>query len=137
MANVRVDCFFYGLFMDPDVLRENGVAPTAPRHAYSEDHRLRIGARATLVRSPGDRAYGMIFALTHDELERLYSAPGLEQYRAETISVTTFEGERLDVSCYNLSVPPGPGVGSSEYAERLRAVLAKLGFPSEYVASVG
>ena len=137
MTNGRVDCFFYGLFMDTEVLREAGVAPLAPRRAYAQDYDLRIGRRATLIRAPGHRAYGMIFGLSEHELERLYSAPGLEQYRAEAISVTTLEGEQLVVSCYNLPVPPAPGEGNPDYATRLRAVLTKLGFPSEYVASVG
>jgi hypothetical protein len=122
--------------MDTDVLREIGVIPTTPRRAYADDYGLRIGRRATLAHSPGHRAYGMIFALTADELERLYSAPGLEEYRSETISATTFEGEQLDVSCYNLPVPPTPGEGNPDYAARLRVVLTKLGFPSEYIASV-
>jgi hypothetical protein len=82
VADRRVDCFFYGLFMDGDVLRENGVTPTAPRRAYAEDYGLRIGERATLERSSGHRAYGMISGLTESELERLYSASGLGQYRA-------------------------------------------------------
>lgn len=122
--------------MDSDVLRENGVMPTAPRRAYAEDYGLRIGERATLEQSSGHRAYGMIFALTESELERLYSAPGLEQYRAESISVMTFKGERLEVSCYNLPVPPPRGEGNPDYAARLRAVLTKLGFPAEYVVTV-
>src|SRR2546430_16810355 len=83
MTDRRIDAFFYGLFMDVDVLRESKVAPSNPRRAYVADFALRIGQRATLLPAAGARAYGMLIALTHRELERLYTAPGLEQYRPE------------------------------------------------------
>lgn len=136
MTDRRIDGFFYGLFMDSDVLRDNQVVPVNPRRAYVDGYALRIGRRATLVPSPGARAYGMIFALTHGELERLYSAPGLEQYRPEAMLVQPFEGERLPALCYNLLEAPQPDEANSEYAARLRAVLSRLEFPLEYVASV-
>ena len=53
MSDRRIDTFFYGLFMDIDILREGGVAPINPRRAYVEDLALRIGRRATLVPSAG------------------------------------------------------------------------------------
>jgi hypothetical protein len=80
MSDRRIDAFFYGLFMDREILREAGVAPINPRRAYVEEFALRIGQRATLVPAAGARAYGMLFALTHSELDRLYIAPGFEQY---------------------------------------------------------
>ena len=82
MSDRRIDAFFYGLFMDLGVLREGGVAPINPRRAYVNDFALRIGQRATLLPSAGARAYGMLFALTHAELDRLYAAPGLDAYSA-------------------------------------------------------
>jgi Gamma-glutamyl cyclotransferase, AIG2-like len=136
MTNRRVDGFFYGLFMDGDLLRESGVAPVDPRRGYADGYALRIGRRATLVPSPEGRAYGMVFALTHRELERLYSAPGLEEYQPEAILVRLLEGGELPALCYNLSQPPQPGEANSEYSTRLRAALSRLGFPPEYVESV-
>ncbi len=78
----------------------------------------------------------MIFALTHDELERLYTAPGLEEYRPEAILVHLLSGEALPALCYNLRQAPGADEANEEYAARLRATLTRLGFPPEYVASV-
>jgi Gamma-glutamyl cyclotransferase, AIG2-like len=137
MSDRRIDGFFYGLFMDSDLLRESGVAAENPRRGYADGYALRIGRRATLIPSPEGRAYGMVFALTHRELERLYSAPGLEEYRPEAILVRLLEGGELPALCYNLREPPQPGEANPEYAARLRAALSKLGFPSQYVASVG
>ena len=65
MSERRVEAFFYGLYMDIDVLREAGVAPLAPRKAYVDGFALRIGRRATLLPSAGTRAYGMLYTVTH------------------------------------------------------------------------
>jgi hypothetical protein len=78
----------------------------------------------------------MVFEITHDELERLYSAPGLEQYQPEAILVQTFDGDTVAALCYTLSEVPQPGEANAEYAVRLRAVLSKLEFPQDYVASI-
>jgi len=136
MGSRLVDGFFYGLFMDADVLREAGTRPANFRRAHVEDFALRIGQRATLVPSPGARAYGMLIALTHADLDRLYGAPGLEMYRPEAVLARPFEGEAVPALCYNLVEAPEPHERNADYAKRLRSVLERLGFPAEYVASV-
>jgi hypothetical protein len=136
MSDRRIDVFFYGLFMDIDILREAGVAPLNPRRAYVDDFALRIGQRATLVPSAGSRAYGMLFALTRSELERLYTAPGLEQYRAEAVLAQSLEGKPAPALCYNLREAPQAHERNPEYAARLQRALRKLDFPQEYIESV-
>jgi hypothetical protein len=136
MPDRFVDAFFYGLFMDVDVLRESQVTPVNPRPAYVEGFSLRIGKRATLVPSPGGRAFGMLISLTHRELARLYSGPGLEQYLPEAVLVRTLAGEQSAALCYNLPDAPLPDERNPEYAVRLQAVMRKLNFPPEYVASI-
>jgi gamma-glutamyl AIG2-like cyclotransferase len=132
----RIDAFFYGLFMDAEVLRANAVVPADPRRAYVENFALRIGARATLIPSTGARAYGMLIALTHVELERLYAAPGLEDYRAEAVLARPLDGHPTAALCYNLREPPGRHERNAEYAARLQRVLSRLDFPPEYVSAL-
>jgi hypothetical protein len=132
----QIDGFFYGLFMDAEVLRQAGTKPSNFRRAHVADFALRIGKRATLIPSPGARAYGMLISLTHAELERLYSAPGLESYRAEAVVAHSDEGEAVPALCYNLVQAPEPDERNPEYAARLRSVLEELGFPVEHVDSV-
>ena len=136
MTSRRVDGFFYGLFMDSDILAESGIVAASPRHAYVDDYALRIGRRATLIPTAGARAYGMVFALSHNDLDTLYTAPGLEQYRPEAVLAHTLQGEAAPALCYNLREAPGPDEANAEYAARLRAALEKLGFPPDYIASV-
>lgn len=136
MTGQRIEGFFYGLFMDKTVLLEQGVEPELRCHAYVDDYELRIGERATLVHKRGARAYGMVIALTHDDLDLLYGAPGLEEYRPEPIVARTLAGETLPALCYNLRLPPASDEANADYAQRLREVLGKLGFPPDYIASV-
>ncbi len=136
MSPRRVDGFFYGLFMDADVLQSLQVNPTEPRRGYAEGYALRIGRRSTLVPAEGARAYGMVFALTHEELHRLYSPPGLQEYRPEALLVKTLEDETLPALCYNLDPETTPQAPNPEYAAKLRQALTRLDFPAEYVDSI-
>lgn len=136
MNDRRIDAFFYGLFMDREILREAGVAPINPRRAYFEEFALRIGQRATLIPSAGARVYGLLFSIARSDLDRLYAAPGLEQYRPEAILARPLEGTPTPALCYNLREAPRPDERNPEYAARLQRVLTNLDFPAEYVASV-
>jgi len=137
MSPRRIDCFFYGLFMDVRVLREAGAEPADPRRASVDDFALRLGRRATLVPAPGFRAYGMLIALTHAELDRLYGAAGLESYRPEAVLAGPFDGEPVPALCYNLVEPPASDERNPDYATRLRSVLEELGFSDDYVKTIG
>ena len=136
MTDPTVDVFFYGLFMDQTLLRSKGIAASDPRPASVEGFGLRVGKRATLVPARDERSYGMVMRLTQRDLNELYSAPGLEQYQPEKITCTTFTGEVVSALCYNLPQAPAPDEVNEEYAAQLRAVLAELGFPAEYVEGV-
>jgi hypothetical protein len=132
----QIDAFFYGLFMDESILRNGGVVPANPRRAYVNDFALRIGQRATLMPHTGARAFGMLMALTHADLQSLYGAPGLEHYRPEAVLAHQLQGSGIPALCYNLPEAPHPGERNLEYALRLQGILESLGFPREYIDSI-
>lgn len=132
----KIDVFFYGLFMDEDLLRSKGVTPTNLRPASVFGFQLRIGKRATLVPSPTDRVYGLLASLSHAELERLYSEPSVQAYRPEAVLANLSNGEVLAALCFNLPEPPSAEERNVEYAARLRALAERLNFPAEYIASI-
>jgi hypothetical protein len=136
MDKRRIDGFFYGLFMDGDVLKGQSVTALNPRKAYVDDFELCIGRRSTLVPNEGARSYGVVYALTHEDLDRLYSSPGLREYYPEAVIATTLESQSLPALCYNLREKPGRHEANPEYAEELRAVLARFSFPSDYIESI-
>lgn len=136
MDESLIDGFFYGLFMDKAVLLAAGVRPTNFRRAYVDDFKMVIGDRATLVRCEGARSYGMVVSLSASDLNKLYAAPGLEGYFAEKVAVNLLEGGAVETVCYNLADPPKEDEKNHQYAQRLSAVLAKLAFPEQYIASI-
>lgn len=136
MSARRITVFFYGLFMDADLLRSKGVAAARIRRAGVQNFALVIGRRATLVPLKGARSYGVLMDLTHDELAMLYSSSDLQCYHPEALVAQTFDAESVPALCYNLSEPPGPEDRNSAYAAQLRAVLAKLDMPRDYIDSI-
>jgi gamma-glutamyl AIG2-like cyclotransferase len=132
----RVPVFFYGLFMDPDLLRTKGVDPVNVQPAHVTGMRLRIGQRAALEESPEDSTYGFLMELTHSELERLYAESSLAVYRPEAVLAELPDGSSMAALSYNLPVAPAPGERNAEYAAKLRALAVRLGLPSHYCASL-
>jgi hypothetical protein len=133
---MAVDAFFYGLYMDETVLAGIGVAPRNPRKARADGYALKIGKRATLVKAPGSIAWGMVYALTPDDLAKLYSGPGLEVYRPEEIEVALENRAIIPARVYNLPHAPAADERNPEYAEKLKAAMTRLGFPAEYIARI-
>ena len=113
----RIDVFFYGLFMDDGILREKGVHPENRRMAFVENFSLVIGARATLVPCPSRTAHGVLFSLTHSEVDTLYSEASVSVYRPEAVSAQLADGSVIPALCFNLPVPPSP----FRYASEIRS----------------
>ncbi|MBZ2167424.1 gamma-glutamylcyclotransferase family protein [Marinobacter sp. F4216] len=119
--------FFYGLYMDPEILRAKGVEPRNPRKAIAPGYRLRVGNLATLLRDESSRAAGIVYDLTHDEVSTLYWGGGLDTYVSEALTVETEAGDSLAVLCCNLLVPPANDESNPEYLEKLIRRMGELG----------
>ncbi len=133
----RIDVFFYGLFMDADALRAQGFDPRAPRLARVDDMALRLGARATLVPASGGVVHGVLMALTHAEVERLYAEPSVAAYRAEPVMAVLKDGSSVAALCFNLPDAPAAGTSNADYAAKLAVVTRRLGLPEDYIAKLG
>jgi hypothetical protein len=136
MASRRADVFFYGLFMDQDLLRSKGLAPEAAEVASVSGYVLRIGQRAALVPQASGLVHGVVMSLALSELERLYSEPGLQAYTPVAVLAGLASGGTIAALCYNLIDPPSPSERNPDYAAKLQAVARKVGLPAEYVASL-
>lgn len=132
----KVDIFFYGLFMDEDVLKEKGCTPTNVRIASVHGFALCIGQRATLIPNSDSLVHGLVMSLSHDELHALYSDTSVSMYRPEAVLAQLSSGEVIPALCFNLPLPPGPDERNAEYAARLQALTRRLRFPEEYVSSI-
>ena len=128
-----IDVFFYGLYMDPDVLKAKGVNPRNPRKGVVKGYQLRVGNMATLLKAPTAEAQGIIYALTHDELNRLYWSAGLDAYVAEALLAQTEAHQEIAVLCCNLLVPPEAEEKNPEYLSKLLQCMKKLGLTEPIV----
>lgn len=124
------DIFFYGLYMDPEILEEKGVVPRNPRVASVENYQLRIANKATLLRVPGATAHGLVYALTHAEIHCLYWGAGLHAYAAEALLARVGQ-EQLAVLCCNLTQAPESHESNPQYSRNLATVMKKLGVPCD------
>ena len=132
----RVTVFFYGLFMDESLLREKGLSPAGRRPACVENFRLVIGGRATLVPSAGGEVHGVLFSLTHAEVDALYSEASVSAYRPEALCAQLADGTAVPALCFNLTAEPPAGERNPRYAAQLRRLAARLGLPPDYVSSI-
>jgi hypothetical protein len=132
----RIDLFFYGLFMDEAVLREKGMNPGNRRIASVENFCLIIGDRATLVPCADGTVHGVVFLLTHSEVDALYSEASVSVYRPKAVSARLANGSVISALCFNLPKPPSTNERNPEYVAKLRRVADRVGLPSGYVSSI-
>ena len=127
--------FFYGLFMDGDLLKEKGLKPLSPRLAYVTGYGLRIGERATLEKSASERAYGSVIELSKEELEILYGDKSVADYIPEQLVATDLQGRSIAAVSYILPMDKLSG-SNEEYAISLAIAARKIGLPEEYIGEI-
>jgi hypothetical protein len=128
----HVNIFFYGLFMDMGMLQQRGLTPHNPQVARLDGYDLDIRERATLIRKAGARVYGIVTALTHEEIATLYADPSVRDYRPEAVAVTLADGRQMPAWCFTLPQVTGAHRNTA-YAVRLAEVAKALAFPGDYV----
>lgn len=127
--------FFYGLFMDEKLLAAKGIKPANPRVGFVDGYALIIGDRATLVRRPNGRSYGVLMDIASHEAAELYAEDSVADYVPEPVSVEFRDGTQVEATCYNL--PGGAAHATNEvYAESLLKVAKRLGFPESYIDQI-
>lgn len=133
---MRINVFFYGLFMDAELLRSKGAVPQNQILAQLQGYSIRIGNRATLIPEANKSVYGVLMSLTHHEIDFLYAEESLKAYRPEPVIVHTKDKKTLPALCFNLIQPPATHERNDEYARKLKLVAAQLELPEEYVNSI-
>jgi hypothetical protein len=131
----KVWTFFYGSYMNFDVLKEVEIVLEDWEVARLAGYDIRIEPRANLVRSDRDSVYGIVAAATHGELERLYAhAQDVlgELYLPFAVMVETRDGRWRPALCYLCPAmvprPPDPA-----YVERIIGPAREYAFPDWYV----
>ena len=130
-----MEVFFYGLFMDKDILIKNGINPSNPRRGYLNNYTLKIGNRASLIQCKNEKAYGIIMEVNDEQITKLYAEKSVADYVPEKVKIVTESNEHIIATCYNL--PPELLTGTNElYAKSLYELANKLNFPEEYLDKI-
>ena len=127
-----VTVFFYGLFMDEDLLRSQGLTPGNGQIAEIREHDIRIGRRAYVIMEPDVSLWGVVFDLPMDQVKKLYSGPGVQDYRPVSVRALTQGGETVEAQCYNLPEGDKPR-DDDRYLYMLIALCQRLDFPDIYI----
>ena len=129
--------FFYGLFMDVDLLAQQAFETRTIGTAKLPGFELRIGDRATLLPCKDAVSYGVLVDMPDDDLRRLYSGPGVAGYRAETVKARLLADASEHVAqCYNLPADRLEDAVNVAYARRLARLVKRLDFPAGYAAQI-
>jgi len=132
----KVWVFFYGSYMNRDVLAEIGIKLEDLEVARLAGWHIQIHPRANVVRAETSSVHGILTRATHDELTRLYAhAKDVlgEVYLPEAVVVETRLGTWRPALCYVCPEmaprPPDPA-----YVDRIVDAACEHGLPADYVA---
>lgn len=136
VGEIKVTVFFYGSYINLDVLREVGLVPESYEVASLSGFDIEIRPLANLIRSDRCTVYGIVTAATHAELERLYQHAehvlgGI--YLPEAVVCRPASGRTVPARCY---ISPGmePNPADLDYVDRIVGPARSYGFPDWYIA---
>jgi hypothetical protein len=136
VAEPKVWVFFYGSYINLDVLREVDLVPDQWEVAQLHGFDIRIQPRANLVPSQEHSVYGIVATVSHAELTRLYAhARDVlgEVYLPQAVLVQNLAGLWRPALCY-LCPEMVPRPADNAYIERITRPARRLGFPEQYIA---
>ena len=130
----KVWTFFYGSFMNPEVLAKADVWPDEAQMARLDGWDLKIAPRATLIPAAGRSVFGVLAQLTHPDIEKLYTRDwfGFGTYLPEAVLVADSAGRSLPALSYIAWETEG-GTPGAEYLEKMVTIARHHGFPDWYI----
>ncbi len=135
MSDKLVRTFFYGSYINSEVLKQLNFTAIEPETAKLYGYDIVIKPIANLIKSDGGCVYGILASSTHSELNRLYSLTkeifGVE-YLPEPVLVETINGKFVPALCY--ICPEIKEVqATNEYVDKIFHPAKKSGFPQWYL----
>lgn len=135
MSDVTV--FFYGWFMDPELLTQQGLSPSTPLVAKLPDYKFILGQRASMIPSSDETAWGTVMTLNQDELTNLYAEPSVNEYKPVEVVCVDEDQNKISAVTYILPLDyPHMPPQSSDYARKLHNICIKLELPRQYTNKI-
>lgn len=135
MREPQIWTFFYGSYMNFEVLGEVNYIPKKWEIARLSGFEILIRPRANLVRSDQHSVYGVLATGTHAELGRLYAhARDVlgETYLPEAVLTEALDGRLRPALCYICPVMI-PTPANNDYVDRIVIPARQYRFPGWYI----
>jgi hypothetical protein len=135
MADTAVWTFFYGSYINFEVLKEVDLAPEHFAIARLNGYDIRIQPLANLVPSDQHCVYGITATATHAELDRLYThAQDVlgSIFLPEAVIIQTQRGSLRPVLCY-IGHEMDPAPATNDYIDGIVNPAHAYGFPKWYI----
>ncbi len=139
MSEYPVNVFFYGSYMNFAVLKEVDINEREFTVGSISGFALTISPLANLIRQTQGVVYGILTALTHMELERLYQEHARGklggQYLPDAVVVSMPNGIHTPALCY-ISHNMKEGKADPAYIDRILKPAREYGFPAWYLDTI-
>lgn len=135
MRDTGVTVFFYGSYMNLDVLKEVDLVPDRVEVARLPGFEISIRPLANLIRSDRDAVHGILVSATHRELVRLYAHARDVlggTYLPYPVVAHTLDGKLVPALCYiasDLEARPA----ANDYVDRILKPAREHKFPAWYI----
>lgn len=80
--------------------------------------------------------HGVIFSLTHAEIDSLYAESSVSVYRPEAVIARVGNGEEIPALCFNLPTPPAATERNPQYAAKLKELAGRIGLAEQYIVTI-
>ena len=128
--------FFYGSYINPDVLKKVGYIPRKMEVAVLHGFELTITPLANIEESDQGAVYGIVATGTHAELERLYAQGVLDNmYLPRAVLVQKTSGEFVPALTYIASTI-NQKKAQKDYVERIAKPAEAYEFPGWYIEKI-
>jgi len=141
--------FAYGSNLDQDRFRERVRDWTKARPAVLHDHALRFsgevssegGGGAIIVPAPGERVYGGIYAIGHDQIAvmddfELHSPMNVNQRGVRRTVRVDADGDSVRAEVYEVPAPAVYRAPSDAYLGHITKGLRDFGYDDDVIAAV-
>jgi hypothetical protein len=133
MPESRVWVFFYGSFINLQILARGGLVPDQVEVGRLHGFDIVIETLATLRRSKEHVVYGIVCQASHGELRSLYGQDWLGgTYLPEAVFIETDSGRWISSLCYVASIRP-PTRPAADYLDWIIGPAREYGFPDSYI----
>ena len=135
MQERKVWVFFYGSFINLEVLATAGLIPEQLEVACLWGYDIRIQPLANLIPSQRHCVYGIVCQASPRDLLALYGQTWVGTYWPEAVLVECEGGSIRPALCY-ISPPRPVEAATSDYIDRIAKPAREYGFPSWYIERI-